>query len=251
MSACAALISACDEYGNAAPKRADARRNGRATIHGGSHANTITEPAKCRNRSERGCPRCNLFDAGRRSGATEERQNRRHRAAVGSLGAAGLAGKIRRRDGRQRNQRGRRYQGARRRQARTGRDRRWRFGREGEERRAAARRAGIRRSRRHGRVALHVHARRNRSDRARADPLADAVLFRHDHRPRVQICVPVVADRRPAINRSGADHPESRQDRDRQGPPRPRASSATIRPHRSASSSPCARAFLPRWASRS
>ena len=34
-------------------------------------------------------------------------------------------------------------------------------------------------------------------------------------------------------------------------PPRPRASSATTRPHRSASSSPCARARLPRWASRS
>ena len=42
-----------------------------------------------------------------------------------------------------------------------------------EERRAAPGRAGARRGRRHGRVALHVHARRNRSDRARPDPVAD------------------------------------------------------------------------------
>ena len=61
----------------------------------------------------------------------------------------------------------------------------------------------------------------------------------------------IVADRRPAINRSGADHPRISARPRPARPPRPRASSATIRPHRSASSSRCARAFLPRWASRS
>ena len=137
--------------------------------------------------------------------------------AVGPLGAPGNAGQVRCRDRHQRNQRGGRHQGARRREARAGRDRRRRLGREGKERRAASGGAGAGRGRRHGRVALHVHARRDRSDRARANPVADPVLFGHDHRSRLQIRVPELPDGWRAINQRGADNSRAREGGDRQG----------------------------------
>ena len=47
-------------------------------------------------------------------------------------------------------------------------------------------------------VAVDLHAGRNRGHGTRRIALADAVIFRPDHRPRLQICLPVLSHRRPA-----------------------------------------------------
>ena len=149
--------------------------------------------------------------------AAQARQGRRHRAAERPLGAPGHAGEMGRRNRRQRDQRDRRHQGDGRREARAGRDRRRRLGREGQERRAAPGRAGARRRRRHGRLALHLHARGDRSHRARANSVAHALLCGLDHRPRLQIRLPELdAGRQAAGSRAAHDH-RACQGRDRQG----------------------------------
>ena len=176
----------------------------------------IIDPARRPACGVRHCPGDSILDPGG-SGAAEEREDRRDRAAVRPMGAAGHAGEIRRRDRGRRDQRRRRHQVDGRRQARAGRDRRRRLGREGEERGAAPGRAGARCGRRHGRMALHLHARRHRSDRARRDPVAHALLRGLDHRPRLQIRVSVLADRGPAVGQRAADDHGPRQGRDRQG----------------------------------
>ena len=79
------------------------------------------------------------------------------------------------------------------------------------------------------------------TERAR-DSVADAVLCGLDHRPRLQIRVPELADRGLAVGQRAADDPGARQGRDRQGADDAPASSATTRPRRSPSSSRCARA---------
>ena len=113
-----------------------------------------------------------------------------------------------------------------------------RFRREGEGRGPAHAGAGTGSGRRLRLLAVHLHARRHRGDRARGTAVADAVLFRSDHQPRLQIRVPVLADRRCAGRGPGADDRRSgdkgeRQAADQGGDPRRqhrrRASASTSR----------------------
>ena len=150
-------------------------------------------------------------------GAAEGGQGGRDRPDLRAVGAAGTADPDGRRDGGRRDQPEGRHQGARRRAPQARGRRRWRLRREGEERRAAADRAGARPRRRHRRVAQHLHARGDRGDRARADPVAHALLRRQHHRPRLQVRLPDLAGREPAVLRRGAGDPRARQGGHREG----------------------------------
>ena len=77
-----------------------------------------------------------------------------------------------------------------------------RLRRKGQGRGATHGRAGARSGGRLRLLALQLHPGRDRGDRARRIALADAVLFRSDHRPRLQERVPVLAHRRRARRRN-------------------------------------------------
>ena len=100
----------------------------------------------------------------------------------------------------------RRHQGPRRRQAEAGALRHRRHRGEGQERRAAPGGAGARRGRRHRLLAVELHARGHRGVGARGAAVAHAVLLRPDHRPRLQVRLPVVADRGGPVHRAAAAH---------------------------------------------
>ncbi len=107
--------------------------------------------------------------------------------------------------------------------------------REGEGRGTAYDRAGARPGRRLRLLAVNFHARRHRSDRARGTAVADAVLFRRDHRTRLQVCVPVLADSGCAGRGCRADgRGHGRKGYPASAPPRS-PSSATTPPRRSVS----------------
>ena len=84
-----------------------------------------------------------------------------------------------------------------------------RFRGEGERRGAAHAGAGTRPGRRHRLLAEHVHAGRHRGQRTRAASVADAVLFRRHHQPRLPLRVSDLTDRRQAGHRCRADHHET------------------------------------------
>ena len=77
--------------------------------------------------------------------------------------------------------------------------------REGEERRTAHGRAGARSGRRLRLLAFQFHTRGHRGDRACRTAVADAELFRRDHRPRLQVRIPVLAHRGLAGRGAAAD----------------------------------------------
>ena len=120
-------------------------------------------------------------------------ENRHAGAAVRPLGAPGHPGADGRRAGDRRRQQCRRHQVYGRRQAEAGRVRHRGQRGEGQGRRAAHGGAGARPGRRLRLLAVQLHPRRDRGDRARRAAVAHAVLFRPDHRARLQIRLPVVA----------------------------------------------------------
>ena len=147
----------------------------------------------------------------RRAGATTRAraepargEDRAAGAAVRPLGASGHPEADGRRAGDRRREQGRRHQGARRRQDEAGPLRHRRHRGEGQERRSAPGGAGARRGRRHGVLAVQLHAGGDRGDRARGAAVAHAVLLRPDHRTRLQVRLPVVPDRRGPGHRAAA-----------------------------------------------
>ena len=149
------------------------------------------------------------------------------RADVGTLGAPGRPDAEGREPRDRAHQRARRHQGAERRQAEAHDLRRRRQRREGEERRAAHGGAGARPRRRHRRLAVELHARRHRGDRARRAAGAHPLLLRPDHRARLQVRVPDLARRRRAGGQRDAGDPQARRERRPARRPRPSASSRT------------------------
>ena len=153
---------------------------------------------------------------GRRRAGAERGEGRADRADVGTLGAPGRPDAEGREPRDRAHQRARRHQGAERRQDEAAHLRCRRQRREGEERRAAHGGAGARPRRRDRRVALELHARRHRGDRARRTAGAHPLLFGPDHGARLQVRVPDLARRRRAGGQRDAGDPQARRGGDRQ-----------------------------------
>ena len=143
-------------------------------------------------------------------------QGRPDRAAVRHLYPSGPVMREGAEMGGRSHQCARRRQVARRRQAQAGRPRFRRHHRESQERGAAHGRAGDRSGGGDRRLSEFVHARGHRSHGAGQSAGSHPLLFRSDHRSRLQICLPDLRDRRIAGETSSAADREAGGNRFRQ-----------------------------------